>query len=232
MQTLAIAVADANASLHHGGDESYSLAISPSGSTNLTVATPWGAIRGLETFSHSFPLVVPWEPGLANKGSYGSDMVYSPQKPSHHRILPQSHLTVDFTIQQYSGYDSLVSKLLEAGVRLDKLLAVTIDDIGKETFIMGGALDPFKSETHNLKREIASQQYTMAGAKHVYAVEASVMAEYAQELIAGNPTLGQRIIVIKGKVEDFELPEKADILISEPMGFSKENFSIDLQAPS
>ncbi|KAF7823834.1 vacuolar protein sorting-associated protein 13A-like [Senna tora] len=48
-----------------------------------------------------------------------------------------------------------------AGVRLDKLSAVTIDDIGKETFIMGGALDPFKSETHNLKRETVSQQYTM-----------------------------------------------------------------------
>ncbi|KAL3505736.1 hypothetical protein ACH5RR_031118 [Cinchona calisaya] len=57
-----------------------------------------------------------------------------------------------------------------------------------------------------------------AGAKHVYAVEASEMAEYAQKLIAGNPLLGQRITVIKGKVEEVELPEKADILISEPMG--------------
>ncbi|XP_039037843.1 probable histone-arginine methyltransferase 1.3 [Hibiscus syriacus] len=57
-----------------------------------------------------------------------------------------------------------------------------------------------------------------AGAKHVYAVEASEMAEYARRLIAGNPTLGQRITVIKGKVEEVELPEKADILISEPMG--------------
>ncbi|OIW19598.1 hypothetical protein TanjilG_18408 [Lupinus angustifolius] len=57
-----------------------------------------------------------------------------------------------------------------------------------------------------------------AGAKHVYAVEASEMAEYAQKLIAGNPTLAQRITVIKGKVEDVELPEKADVLISEPMG--------------
>ncbi|KAF5950755.1 hypothetical protein HYC85_012748 [Camellia sinensis] len=57
-----------------------------------------------------------------------------------------------------------------------------------------------------------------AGAKHVYAVEASEMAEYARKLIAGNPFLGQRITVIKGKVEDVELPEKADILISEPMG--------------
>ncbi|XVF62587.1 hypothetical protein PTKIN_Ptkin09bG0020400 [Pterospermum kingtungense] len=57
-----------------------------------------------------------------------------------------------------------------------------------------------------------------AGAKHVYAVEASEMAEYAGKLIAGNPSLGQRITVIKGKIEEVELPEKADILISEPMG--------------
>ncbi|KAJ9154504.1 hypothetical protein P3X46_027828 [Hevea brasiliensis] len=57
-----------------------------------------------------------------------------------------------------------------------------------------------------------------AGAKHVYAVEASEMAEYAHKLIAGNPSLGERITVIKGKVEEVELPEKADILISEPMG--------------
>ncbi|XP_031111952.1 probable histone-arginine methyltransferase 1.3 isoform X2 [Ipomoea triloba] len=57
-----------------------------------------------------------------------------------------------------------------------------------------------------------------AGAKHVYAVEASEMAEYARKLVAGNPLLAERITVIKGKVEDVELPEKADILISEPMG--------------
>lgn len=57
-----------------------------------------------------------------------------------------------------------------------------------------------------------------AGAKHVYAVEASEMAEYARKLIEGNPALSQRITVIKGKVEEVELPEKADILISEPMG--------------
>ncbi|XP_057531192.1 probable histone-arginine methyltransferase CARM1 [Amaranthus tricolor] len=57
-----------------------------------------------------------------------------------------------------------------------------------------------------------------AGAKHVYAVEASEMSEYALKLIAGNPSLSDRITVVKGKVEEVELPEKADILISEPMG--------------
>ncbi|KAL7184829.1 hypothetical protein ACSBR2_026882 [Camellia fascicularis] len=44
------------------------------------------------------------------------------------------------------------------------------------------------------------------------------MAKYARKLIAGNPLLAQRITVVKGKVEEVELPEKADILISEPMG--------------
>lgn len=75
------------------------------------------------------------------------------------------------------------------------------------------------------------------------------MAENAQRLMSGNPSLGQRITVcfvslgtvhffvtfdpelifdislpreqvIRGKVEEVELPEKADILISEPMGMS------------
>lgn len=36
---------------------------------------------------------------------------------------------------------------------------------------------------------------SQAGAKHVYAVEASEMADYARKLIAGNPSLGQRITV-------------------------------------
>lgn len=57
-----------------------------------------------------------------------------------------------------------------------------------------------------------------AGARHVYAIEASDMVDYAGKLVAGNPSLGHRITVIKGKIEEVELPEKADILISEPMG--------------
>ncbi|CAF2158185.1 unnamed protein product [Brassica rapa] len=62
-----------------------------------------------------------------------------------------------------------------------------------------------------------------AGAKHVYAVEASKMANYACKLIAGNPLLAERITVIKGKIEDVELPEKADVLFSEPMGSTSQS---------
>lgn len=57
-----------------------------------------------------------------------------------------------------------------------------------------------------------------AGAKHVYAIEASDVADRARVLLAANG-YGDRITVIKAKVEEVELPEKVDVLISEPMGF-------------
>lgn len=57
-----------------------------------------------------------------------------------------------------------------------------------------------------------------AGAKRVYAVELSGMADCAREIMAHNG-LDDRIVVIKGKMEDVELPEPVDIVISEPMGF-------------
>jgi len=57
-----------------------------------------------------------------------------------------------------------------------------------------------------------------AGAKKVYAVEASSMADIAQQLVYGND-LGSVIQVIKAKMEDVQLPEKVDIIISEPIGF-------------
>ncbi|KAL7694392.1 putative protein arginine N-methyltransferase, S-adenosyl-L-methionine-dependent methyltransferase [Plasmopara halstedii] len=57
-----------------------------------------------------------------------------------------------------------------------------------------------------------------AGARKVYAVELSAMAECARELVAANG-LHDRITVIKGKMEEVQLPEPVDIVVSEPMGF-------------
>ncbi|KAH9115972.1 hypothetical protein LEN26_006837 [Aphanomyces euteiches] len=57
-----------------------------------------------------------------------------------------------------------------------------------------------------------------AGAKRVYGVELSAMADFARKLITVNG-LGDKIIIVKGKMEEVELPEKVDIVISEPMGF-------------
>ena len=57
-----------------------------------------------------------------------------------------------------------------------------------------------------------------AGAKKVYAVEGSIaMARNAEILVEANG-LSEVIKVIKGKIEDIELPEKVDVIISEPMG--------------
>lgn len=57
-----------------------------------------------------------------------------------------------------------------------------------------------------------------AGAKKVYAVECSGMVRYARRLVKENG-LDEIIQVILGKVEEVELPEKVDVIISEPMGF-------------
>lgn len=57
-----------------------------------------------------------------------------------------------------------------------------------------------------------------AGAKRVYAVEASSMARHADLLVQSNNHAGI-IKVIAGKIEDIELPEPVDVIISEPMGY-------------
>ncbi|XP_061556009.1 histone-arginine methyltransferase CARM1 isoform X4 [Phycodurus eques] len=57
-----------------------------------------------------------------------------------------------------------------------------------------------------------------AGAKKVYAVEASTMAQHAEVLVNSN-RLGEHVIVVPGKVEEVTLPEQVDIIISEPMGY-------------
>ncbi|VVC42695.1 Hypothetical protein CINCED_3A009103 [Cinara cedri] len=61
-----------------------------------------------------------------------------------------------------------------------------------------------------------------AGAKKVYAVEASSMAQHAQTLVDSN-NLGDKVSVIAGKIEEIELPEKVDVIISEPMGYMLYN---------
>ena len=57
-----------------------------------------------------------------------------------------------------------------------------------------------------------------AGAKKVYAVEASDSAEIATKLAKANG-YGDKVVVVKGRLEEIDLPEKVDIIISEPIGF-------------
>jgi hypothetical protein len=47
-----------------------------------------------------------------------------------------------------------------------------------------------------------------AGARKVYAVEASGMARLARQLAAANPAIASRVEVLNAKVEELVLPEK------------------------
>ncbi|KAI0693848.1 protein arginine N-methyltransferase [Cerioporus squamosus] len=61
-----------------------------------------------------------------------------------------------------------------------------------------------------------------AGAKRVFAIDASDIAEKAQQIVKDNE-LDNVITVIRGKVEDIKLPdgyEKVDIIVSEWMGYA------------
>ncbi|XP_017215192.1 probable protein arginine N-methyltransferase 6 isoform X1 [Daucus carota subsp. sativus] len=57
-----------------------------------------------------------------------------------------------------------------------------------------------------------------AGAKRVYAVDASDIAAQASEVVKAN-NLSETVIVLHGRVEDVEINEEVDVIISEWMGY-------------
>ncbi|XVF67048.1 hypothetical protein PTKIN_Ptkin10aG0089700 [Pterospermum kingtungense] len=57
-----------------------------------------------------------------------------------------------------------------------------------------------------------------AGAKRVYAVDASDIAVQANEVVKAN-NLADKVIVLHGRVEDVEIDEGVDVIISEWMGY-------------
>ncbi|SCV73747.1 BQ2448_6177 [Microbotryum intermedium] len=65
---------------------------------------------------------------------------------------------------------------------------------------------------------ILSMFAAKSGAKKVYAVDASNVIYKAQRHIKANG-LGEVITVIRGKIEDLEIPETVDIIVSEWMGY-------------
>ena len=58
----------------------------------------------------------------------------------------------------------------------------------------------------------------MAGARKVYAVEATSMSQHARRLVAQN-NLQDVVVVLEGYMEKIELPEKVDVILSEWMGY-------------
>ena len=58
-----------------------------------------------------------------------------------------------------------------------------------------------------------------AGARHVYAVEASSLAAVGRAIVAANGLAGC-ITVLQGRIEDIQLPAKVDAIVSEWMGYA------------
>ncbi|KAK7072280.1 putative class I-like SAM-binding methyltransferase superfamily [Halocaridina rubra] len=65
---------------------------------------------------------------------------------------------------------------------------------------------------------ILSMFCAQAGAKKVYAIDASKIAIHAKQLVEANG-FSDVITVIQGKAEEVELPEKVDVVVSEWMGY-------------
>lgn len=59
----------------------------------------------------------------------------------------------------------------------------------------------------------------LAGARKVYAIEASGVAQHARSVIEEND-LTDRVVVLNERVEECNLPEKVDVIVSEWMGYS------------
>ncbi|MCD9640440.1 putative protein arginine N-methyltransferase 6 [Datura stramonium] len=57
-----------------------------------------------------------------------------------------------------------------------------------------------------------------AGARRVYAVEASDIAVQANKIVKAN-NLSDKVIVLHGRVEDVEIDEEVDVIVSEWMGY-------------
>lgn len=151
-----------------------------------------------EQWKHGFP--------LTQNGPLENGSITSPKSKFDNKIEASSAKMYFHYYGQLLHQQNMLQDYVRTGTYYSAVIENCIDFQGRVVVDVGagsGILSLFAAQ---------------AGAKHVYAVEASEMAEYAAKLVAGNPSLRHLITVIKGKVEEVELPEKADILISEPMG--------------
>ena len=116
-------------------------------------------------------------------------------------------------VTYFSAYNSLIhqKEMLEDTVRMDAFHDAILENAenfaGKVVLDVGcgtGVLALFAAN---------------AGARKVYAVEATRAANLARKLVAANKK-EDVVTVIHSKVEEVELPEKVDVIVSEWMGES------------
>lgn len=115
---------------------------------------------------------------------------------------------------QFYGYLSQQQNMMQDYVRTStyqRAILSNLDDFKDKVILDVGA-----------GSGILSYFCAQAGARRVYAVEASNMARHALQLVQANG-LESRVTVIAGKIEELELPEQVDAIVSEPMGYMLYN---------
>ncbi|KAH9604916.1 hypothetical protein KSS87_018641 [Heliosperma pusillum] len=122
---------------------------------------------------------------------------------------PDSNMSVD---EETLGEVAESSNLCASMVEIDDSVIAKDDRTSADYY--------FDSYSHfGAGTGILSLFCAKAGAKHVYAVECSDMADKAKQIVESNG-FSNVITVLKGKIEEIDLPvPKVDIIISEWMGY-------------
>jgi len=115
-------------------------------------------------------------------------------------------------VQYFSSYESLYQQksMLEDHVRMKAYFDSIMEN--KACFEGRSVLDV------GAGTGILSIWAAKAGARKVYAVEATATANHARDLVKANG-VDDIVEVLQAKMEEVELPEKVDIIISEWMGY-------------
>ena len=130
-----------------------------------------------------------------------ADALFPPTTTNGHSNHPFLHYYARLDHQQ-----NMLTDAVRTGTYRAAILSNAADFAGRVVLDVGcgtGILSVFAAQ---------------AGARRVYAVEASDMADLARKLVQAN-NLDDVVVVIKAKVESVQLPEPVDIVVSEPMGF-------------
>mmetsp|Transcript_12149 Transcript_12149/g.50385 ORF Transcript_12149/g.50385 Transcript_12149/m.50385 type:complete len:355 (-) Transcript_12149:410-1474(-) len=130
----------------------------------------------------------------------------------HPKVHEDAHMdmsSADYYFNSYAHF-GIHEEMLRDEVRTESYMRAILDNAacfsGKAVLDVGcgtGILSMFAAR---------------AGARAVYAVDCSKIVDQAREIVRKNG-MENVVTVIEGKMEEIELPEKVDIIISEWMGY-------------
>ncbi|WVZ11513.1 hypothetical protein V8G54_016043 [Vigna mungo] len=144
---------------------------------------------------------------LRGSSSSPSLRVFDQSQPNHHRPP-----CTDFDVAYFHSYAHLGihQEMIKDRVRTETYREAIMQH---QSFIAGKVVVDVGCGTG-----ILSIFCAQAGAKRVYAIDASDIALQANEVVKAN-NLSDVVVVLHGRVEDVEIDEEVDVIISEWMGY-------------